>query len=130
MWAALKEKRRRAQLFCNAIKLQSVFRRHLTILRVIELREFRAMCESQNLMDVENIACLAAQKWWRHVLLQRNLAEDERIIKMIILENKAATAIQSCFRGYQDFVGYLMKNYSTIEIQTQVRGYQARCHLQ
>ena len=95
MWAALKEKRRRAQLFCSVIKLQSVFRRHLTILRVIELREFRAMCKAQNLMNVENVACLAAQKWWRHVLLQRNLAEDERIIKMIILENKAATAIVS-----------------------------------
>eukprot|EP00584_Thalassiosira_punctigera_P025814 CAMPEP_0172577808 /NCGR_PEP_ID=MMETSP1067-20121228/138420_1 /TAXON_ID=265564 ORGANISM="Thalassiosira punctigera, Strain Tpunct2005C2" /NCGR_SAMPLE_ID=MMETSP1067 /ASSEMBLY_ACC=CAM_ASM_000444 /LENGTH=143 /DNA_ID=CAMNT_0013370499 /DNA_START=672 /DNA_END=1101 /DNA_ORIENTATION=+ len=48
----------------------------------------------------------------------------------IIEENKAATAIQTCFRGYRDFVRFIMKLFSAIQIQTAVRGYQTRCYLQ
>ena len=86
---------RLAKIFYIVSKLQSVFRRYLTIRRVHELREFRSMCASENIRKIENGACIAVQKCWRHVLLQRKLAEDERIRKIMLLENEAATAIVS-----------------------------------
>lgn len=84
-----------AKLFCSAAKLQSVFRRHLTCLKAKELREFRAICEAQNIMRVESTACVATQKWWRLVLHQRDLAENKKMIARVLLENTAATAIVS-----------------------------------
>lgn len=45
------------------------------------------------------------------------------------MRNAAATAIQSCFRGYRDFIRHLMTTFSIIQIQTRVRTYQAKCQL-
>ena len=60
------------------------------------------MYEQENIKEIENtariaISCIAVQKWWRHLRLQRKRAEDERIRKRVILENKAATTIVSCY---------------------------------
>jgi len=199
MSTAVRVKRR---IVSNTIKLQSAFRRHLTILRVNELRfitkvappvtisvfrrhflvlrinalqEFRAKYEREN---ITRPACIALQKWWRNVLLQRKLVELEAAATIqkcyrgsqgfllftlknrsairiqacvrvhpakcilqrlkqekqermererIALENAAATAIQSSFRGYRDFVRFVWKMFSVIHIQTIARGYLARC---
>ena len=45
---------------------------------------------------------------------------------IFLRENAAATAIQTCFRGYQVFVRYVITQYFIIKIQAVVRGYQAR----
>jgi len=64
------------------------------------------------------------------VKLKRATMSKTQQPETIIEENKAATAIQTCFRGYRDFVRFIMKLFSAIQIQTAVRGYQTRCYLQ
>eukprot|EP00579_Thalassiosira_antarctica_P031283 CAMPEP_0202030806 /NCGR_PEP_ID=MMETSP0905-20130828/64686_1 /ASSEMBLY_ACC=CAM_ASM_000554 /TAXON_ID=420261 /ORGANISM="Thalassiosira antarctica, Strain CCMP982" /LENGTH=276 /DNA_ID=CAMNT_0048594617 /DNA_START=1177 /DNA_END=2004 /DNA_ORIENTATION=- len=127
----------------SATKIQATWRRYLASKRIILENEAATAIQTcfrryRDFMSyvVMNFSVIQIQDCMRgHLakcLLKRLKQEREKEIEQqkMILQNEAATAIQSCFRGYQDFVGYLMKNYSTIEIQTQVRGYQARCHLQ
>jgi len=110
-----KEMRRRAEYHRNTVKLQAVVRRSLAINVVNEICEVRAIAASGNIMKAEFMACENIQAWWRNVMAQR--------------DNKAATAIQSCYRGYRDFLNYVVITFSSIQIQSQVRGHLARCLL-
>ena len=44
-------------------------------------------------------------------------------------QNDAATTIQACFRGYKDFVRFVLVQYFIIKIQSCARSYNARLHL-
>jgi len=70
---------------------------------------YKRFCEVKRLSSIIIQACM-----------RRHLAKRA-------LEKEAATKMQSCFRGYRDFVRFQMKIYSAIQMQTCIRGYQARC---
>lgn len=123
--AIIKYETIQAQRVFAVVTLQSYFRRHLVICRFIRLSEVRAMYGGRSLMNAEHFSCHVIQKWWKHYLNERNIAAQ----MIIFIENKSATAIQKCFRGYRDCLQFVMMSFSIIQIQAVSRTYLAKLRL-
>ena len=75
------------------------------------------------IMNAEKTSSAVIQNKWRHFLMQRNMR------MRIDLENRAATAIQKCFRGYRDCLQFVVMTFSIIQIQAAARSYRAKLQL-
>lgn len=139
----------------SSLRIQATSRRHLAILRLKELCEHRAIVGGASIMNVELGSCTVIQKSWRDFVIRKKM-EEERLKTRRLLENKAATIIvseivlsnharsfsfafsrtgiyvlkQKSYRGYSAFVQYVVKSYSIIQIQANVRGFFARREVQ
>jgi len=68
---------------CSVLDIQAVVRKHLATIRVNRIRVSRAMYEAENTRRVEYSASVSIQKWWRDILIQKRIAEDNAAVIIV-----------------------------------------------
>ena len=70
-----------------ATTFQAAVRQHLATIRVNRIRISHAMYQAENIRKVECSASISIQKWWKNILMQKRIAEDEYAAAVIIVSH-------------------------------------------
>jgi len=68
---------------CSVLDIQAVVRKHLATIRVNRIRVSHAMYQAENIRRVECSASVSIQKWWRDILIQKRIAEDDAAVIIV-----------------------------------------------
>jgi len=68
---------------CSVLDIQAVVRQHLATIRVNRIRVSHAMYEAENIRRVECSASISIQNWWRDILIQKRIAEDNAAVIIV-----------------------------------------------
>ena len=68
---------------CSVLDIQAVVRQHLATIRVNRIRVSHAMYEAENIRKVKFSASISIQKWWKDILIQKRIAEENAAVIIV-----------------------------------------------
>ena len=118
----------------SVIQIQACVRGHLAKCLHKRSKQEREKELEQQKMTLQNVAATAIvskikASWCFISIMLLSSLNTTSMLSFFARLAKKCTLQQTCFRGYQDFVRFVIIQYFVIKIQACIRGNQSRCRL-